>query len=173
MGRKILDFIGQYIIALISVIISGVLFWKFSPNTSVSITTFMWFVIPLGLCVVVAIPQLIKYWTLEDKNVIFPRLRTIVDDVLVFDESNLFSTQCVVTLFYMDEEIERTIGVGFVETVKSDNHYLQIRLLELKEEYDEKFLKKNKRHILIKPNCPYDLIRNNVEQKQFIGGNNE
>ena len=173
MGRKILDFIGQYIIALISVIISGVLFWNFSPDDTVSIKVFMWFVIPLGLCVVVGIPQLIKYWTLEDKNVTFPRLRTIVDDVLVFDESNLFSTQCVVTLFYMDEEIERTIGVGFVETVKSDNHYLQVRVLRIKDGYDETFLNKNKKHILIKPNCPYGLIQNNIEQNVIQEAPNE
>lgn len=115
----------------------------------------------------------VKYWTMENKNFIFPRLRIIVDDVLVFDESNLFSTRCVVTLFYMDEEIERTIGVGFVETVKSDNHYLQIRLLELQEGYDEKFLNKNKKHILIKPNCPYELLQNSVNHNQSTGGNNE
>ncbi len=173
MGRKILDFIGQYIIALISVIISGVLFWKFPPNTSVSITTFMWFVIPLGLCVAVTIPQLIKYWTIEDKNVVFPKLKTIVGQVLVFEASELFSPQCVVTLFYIDEEIERTIGVGFVETVKSDNNYIQVRLLEIQEGYDEKFLSKNKKYILIKPNCSYDLIRSNIEQNILQEAPNE
>lgn len=172
MGKKILDFIGQYIIALIGIVISSVLFWKFSPDDTISITTFMWIVITLGICVAVAIPQLIEYWTIGNKEVSFPKLKAIIDDVLVFDASTLFSTQCVVTLFYIDE-LERQIGYGFVETVKSDNHYLQVRVLRIQEGIDEKFLHKNKNHILIKPNCPYELIQKNIPQNTIQEKTNE
>ncbi len=172
MGKKILEFIGQYAIALIGVFISSVLFWNFSPDDTISITTFMCFVIPLGLCVAVAIPQLIEYWTAENREVSFPKLKTIIDNVLIFEASTLFSTQCVVTLFYIDE-LERQIGYGFVETVKSDNHCLQVRVLGIQERFDEKFLHKNKSHILIKPNCPYELIQTNIQQNTLQENVNE
>lgn len=162
MGRKILDFLAQYIIALISVIITGILFWAFSPEDTVSIKIFMWCVIPLGLCVAISIPQLVKYWTVEDKNFVFPKLKTIVDQVMVFEASDLFSYQCVVTLFYIDDEIERQIGYGYVENIKSDNRCLQIRLLDIEENYNTTFLLKNKKHVAVKPNCPYELIQKNV-----------
>lgn len=159
MERKILDFIGQYIIALISVIISGVLFWNFSPDDTVSIKLFMWFVIPLGLCVVVGIPQLIKYWSAEkEASIDLPHLILIKDNRYIFSPSELFSFQAAVSL-YVKDDVERYIGYGKVESVISNSKNLQVIIEDLENDYTMDFLTKNKKNIILKPTIPFEQIQ--------------
>ncbi len=157
MGRKILDFLAQYIIALISVIITGILFWAFSPEDTVSITVFMSCVIPLGIYVIVTIPKQIEYWNANNKEINFPHLMMVKEKRYIFEPSELFSHQAAVSL-YIKDEIERYIGYGRIETVISHSNNLQVVISEIEEHYSDNFLIKNKKNIIIKPTIPYQEI---------------
>ena len=134
--NKILNFIGQYVSSLIGIAIGSVLLWVYQPSDSISAKLFMLFVIPLGLYAILTMPYLIKYWLDTDKKVKLPKLKIIQDDICMFDASDLFSSGCFVSIFYMDD-YEKIIGYGKVDTIKSDNGMLQVTVSEFIERDDE------------------------------------
>lgn len=155
MAEKILRFLSQYIVALISVIVTGILFWKLSPEDTISAEVFVYTIVPLGLYMIVTFPQQIKYWSKQDLGRELPKLKAIKDDICLFSSSDLFSTGCFVSIFYLDD-YEKMIGYGKVETVKSDNGMLQIIVSEFNDGYDFEFMSKNRKNIILKPTCPYE-----------------
>lgn len=162
MAEKILRFLSQYIVALISVIVTGILFWKLSPEDTISAEVFVYTIVPLGLYMIVTFPQQIKYWSKQDLGRELPKLKAIKDDICLFSSSDLFSTGCFVSIFYLDD-YEKMIGYGKVETVKSDNGMLQIIVSEFNDGYDFEFMSKNRKNIILKPTCPYEKIMTLVE----------
>lgn len=162
MAEKILKFLSQYIVALISVVVTGILFWKLSPEDTISAEVFVYIVVPLCLYVIVTFPQQIKYWSKQDLDRELPKLKAIKDGICLFGASDLFSTGCFVSIFYLDD-YEKMIGYGKVETIKSDNGMLQIIVSEFNDGYDFEFMSKNRKNIILKPTCPYEKIMALVE----------
>ena len=157
MGEKILEFLSQYIIALISVTITGVLFWAFSPDDTVSIKVFMCFVIPLGLYAIITIPQQVNFWYTDNTVINLPHLKLIKDNRHIFEPSELFSSQAAVSL-YIKDDIERYIGFGKIETIISQSNNLQVVISEIEKQYTDDFLIKNRKNIILKPTIPYQEI---------------
>lgn len=169
--NKMLDFIGQYVSSLIGIAIGSVLLWVYQPSDSISAKLFMLFVIPLGLYTILTIPYLIKYWLDTDKNVKLPKLKIVQDGICMFDASDLFSSGCFVSIFYVDD-YEKMIGYGKVDTIKSDNGILQVTVSEFGQGYDYQFMLKNRKNIVLKPTCPFEKIMMLME-KLSQGENNE
>ena len=163
MGKKILDFLMEYIISMISIIITSVLFWNFSPKDTISIKTFMLFVIPLGLYFIITIPQQKKYWCVTDKNIKLPKLKYVEGEICLFEASDLFSIGCFVSIFYMNK-FEKFIGYGKVETIKSDNKMLQIVIIKFVQNYNYKFMNKKRKNIILKPTCPIGYMLDILKQ---------
>lgn len=171
MEKKILDFLSQYITTVISVIITSILFWAFSPNDTVSIKVFIGCVIPLGIYAIITIPQQMKYWYMSDRDVKLSKLKFIQDEICMFDASDLFSIGCFVSIFYM-EDYEKMIGYGKVDTIKSDNGMLQVTISEFMPNYDYQFMREHRKNIVLKPTCPFEKIMMIVE-KLNQGENND
>ena len=147
MAEKILKFLSQYIVALISVVVTGILFWQLSPEDTISAEVFVYIVVPLCLYVIVTFPQQIKYWSKQDLDRELPKLKAIKDGICLFGAS----------------DYEKMIGYGKVETIKSDNGMLQIIVSEFNDGYDFEFMSKNRKNIILKPTCPYEKIMALVE----------
>lgn len=157
MSEKILNFLSQYFISAISIALTGVLFWAFSPDDSISVKTFMWYVIPLGLYAIIAIPQQFKYWEKAHEVQELPTLKIIKDGICIFTPSSLFSQGCFVSVFYLDE-YEKMIGYGKVDTIIHETKLLQVSISEFNENYNLEFMTKNRKNIILKPTCPFEKI---------------
>ena len=100
-------------------------FWIFSPDDSISLK---WALSVLALLLILlAFSGRIAYQYFQKAQNILPKLilvKTIenMGVICLFEPSQLYSHNAIVSLFFDDEGYERLIGLGYVFNVQEDKH---------------------------------------------------
>lgn len=133
--------------------------WVLSPNDSISLK---WALSVLAiLLILLAFSGRIAYQYYQRAQNILPKLIRIVPDnmgvICLFEPSELYSHNALVSLFFNDEDYERLIGLGYVFNVQDDKN-IQILITEWipgQEEIKDKLEANNAQvleKIIAKPN---------------------
>ena len=156
---KIKKFFG--IPAVILSLILGLLFWYFKPELMISFGV----VLPIFLVLVImTIPliDLLFYLYFQNKNKRLPKVLASTkypngDTVLLLTESNLFTNNSIVSIYYNEDDFEYLIGFGTVINVQ-ENGKIQVGIYSTLDGFNEQFEKidnNDKTYIdklVIKPN---------------------
>lgn len=107
----------------VSIVVS-LIFWIFSPDDSISLK---WALSVLALLLILlAFSGRIAYQYCQRAQNILPKLIRIVPDnmgvICLFEPSELYSHNALVSLFFNDEDYERLIGLGYVYNVQDDKN---------------------------------------------------
>ena len=107
----------------VSIVVS-LIFWIFSPDDSISLK---WALSVLALLLILlAFSGRIAYQYYQRAQNILPKLIRIVPDsmgvICLFEPSELYSHNALVSLFFNDEDYERLIGLGYVYNVQDDKN---------------------------------------------------
>ena len=105
-------------------IVASLAFWIFSPDDSISLK---WALSVLALLLILlAFSGRIAYQYFQKAQNILPKLilvKTIETRIIcIFEPSELYSHNAIVSLFLDDEGYERLIGLGYVFNVQEDKH---------------------------------------------------
>ena len=139
--------------------------WILSPNDSISLK---WALSVLALLLILlAFSVRIAYQYYQRAENILPKLIRIVSDnmgvICLFEPSELYSHNALVSLFFNDEDYERLIGLGYVFNVQDDKN-IQILITQWipgQEEIKDK-LENNNAQVLKKI-----IAKPNVNQEYF------
>ena len=140
--------------------------WIFSPDDSISLKLAL-SVLAL-LLILLAFSGRIAYQYYQRAQNILPKLilvKTIETRVIcIFEPSELYSNNAIVSLFFDDEGYERLIGLGYVFNVQEDKH-IQILITQWipgQEEIKDK-LEDNNAQVLEKVIAKPNVNRSYVE----------
>ncbi len=133
--------------------------WILSPNDSISLK---WALAVLALLLILLVfSGRIAYQYYQRAQNILPKLIRIVPDnmgvICLFEPSELYSHNALVSLFFNDEDYERLIGLGYVFNVQDDKN-IQILITQWipgQEEIKDKLEANNAQvleKIIAKPN---------------------
>ena len=108
----------------VSIVVS-LIFWIFSPDDSISLKLAL-SVLAL-LLILLSFSGRIAYQYYQRTQNILPKLilvKTIENRgvICIFQPSELYSNNAIVSLFFDDEGYERLIGLGYVFNVQEDKH---------------------------------------------------
>ncbi len=148
--------IFEFFYALITVLGISFAFWYFEKDDTINVTTFFIWLFPMMFTILFLLQNIIIMVKI-DRKVLLPKLKAIQSERLIFDNSDLFSYDTLVSL-YLVEEIEEFIGYGYVEIITQKNK-LQISILGLKDGITEEDLKRNKNRIILKPSIPHEIYK--------------
>lgn len=145
----------ELFVLTIPILISLYLTWYPLSNVdNISSRIYITIIIVLFLIVAIVVKLLITTINIvNQKQILLPRLRTVQNNRLVFDPSEIFSSQAVVSIYYKDE-IEQYIGNGWIESVISGTKYLQVIVDDYVENWDKTKVLQNKGKIILKPSLP-------------------
>ncbi|MBE7707133.1 MAG: hypothetical protein E7Z88_00325 [Cyanobacteria bacterium SIG27] len=161
---------NNIVLEIISILISSTIVsftcWYYTPDSVIPAKIFL----PILITILIILYGVIKYcFYLQEKistlNAFsIPKLKTVENDVFIFSPSELFATNSVASIWFIDD-IEKNIGYGYVETVNSKK-YLQVKINYYCKGYNSNFIKKNKNKIILKPTILADAVTLNLSQKE-------
>ncbi len=154
----------EIILEIISILVSsGIIsfvFWVYTPESTVSAKVFL----PIVIFCSVFLYGCIKYsFHLQNKLkkqtlLILPKLKAIQRQKLIFEPSELFHMNTVVSLFYKDIG-EFFIGYGVVETILTDTKSLQVSVKEyISDDWTNEKVFEKKNNIVLKPSFPLEYL---------------
>ncbi len=170
MWKRIIDncitHIWEWIVLVIPTGLSIFLAWY--PETKInqiSIRVWITLCILLFLTMVILVKALITTVSIAKEAITaLPQLKLIEEDVLIFSPSELFATNSIVSIWYIDS-IERIVGYGIIETVNSQK-YLQVKIEQWLGDYNTDFIRRNKNKIVLKPTILSNAITIASTQKE-------
>lgn len=162
MWKRIIDncitHIWEWFVLLVPTLISIILTWYPFNNSYISSKIFVTIIIILFITLAFVVKLLITIVNIISINYVgLPKLKTIHQNYLIFEPSELFASQMVVSLYYKNT-VEQFIGYGTIDTVTSDKKMIQVVITEYMANWDEKLVKRNKDKIILKPSIPKYIL---------------
>ena len=159
----------RFLLGCVVSVVLPLILWRLSPNDSISLK---WALPVLALLLILlAFSVRIAYQYYQRAENILPKLIRIVPDnmgvICLFEPSELYSHNALVSLFFNHEDYERLIGLGYVFNVQDDKN-IQILITQWipgQEEIKDK-LENNNAQVLEKIIAKPNVSRSHFE---FLG----
>lgn len=151
--------IFEIIALIVTSAVTSIIFWLVTPDKMIAAKN----IIPILIIILIILYGAIKYiFQLKDElnnanQIKLPKLKTIQQGYLIFEPSELFASQMVVSLYYKNA-IEQFIGYGTIDTVTTDKKMIQVVIVEYVPDWNETKAKKNKDKIILKPTIPKYIL---------------
>lgn len=140
------------------------------PQSEVKEKWYLIFIFLILTMLVYMIKLFFNALTLIDiKKLTLPKLKLIKNDYYIFEPSELYSSQMLVSLYYSCNDLEKVIGYGVIETVISNTKNLQVKIIKFQgEDINKDYCLKNKTNIILKPSVPFELVQEINLKKETI-----
>lgn len=136
------------------------MFWFYQPNDKIDSKYVLVVVGPLIILVVI-LAKLFFTNLLNEKQSDLPKIISIDNMALVLEPNEYFAQDIYVCLYFADDDFEKCIGYGYVETIQTKNKNIQIKVEQVEENYKKYLNNKNRNKIFVKP-CITRQIYNNL-----------
>lgn len=150
--------VWEWFVLLIPTLISIILTWYSFDNPYISTKILITIIIMLFITLAFIFKLLITTINIVSVNYIsLPKLVTIQQGYLIFEPSELFASQMVVSLYYKDS-VEQFMGYGIIDTVTTDKKMIQVVIVEYVADWNQARIKKYKDKIILKPSIPKYIL---------------
>jgi len=167
-----INHIFDWIILFCSVVVPIIITCFGLPQSEIKEKVYLIIIFILITLILYSIKLFINMLTIVDtKKFKLPKLKIIKDNYYIFEPSELYSSQMLVSLYYSGNDLEKLIGYGIIETVISQTKNLQVRIIKFEgENINNSYCLSNKDNIILKPSVPYDLIQGITIKKENENG---
>lgn len=154
------NFIEDFLEYLIISVIIGCLFWMCPLGIKTPSIVF----VPLfSFLLIIILAQFKHILRLEDKKitlVISPKIRAINEEqgLILANYSELYTLDSYVSFYYNDGEFNIFIGIGLVDSIDKEENKLQIKIMNIRQDYLEKLMNRNLKNIKIRPFANFKSI---------------
>lgn len=156
--EKLVKATFEYLSFIITTIGFGVILWIYPSDFKVSIVLFVIVTFPLSIFTLMLLRYIfIDMLKNKDSANKLPCLKLVSDDRYIFEPSQLFASQSLVSIYHIDE-IESCVGYGYIETVMSNTNNLQVIIYGFTGGYDAEKIKSNKKQIILKPSITKSMM---------------
>ncbi len=157
--KKLVNIIFNYITDIIYIFCTVVLLWIYQPNYKIEIKYLVMILIPLAIITVTSTKYILKR-LIEEKQGVLPKIRSINDASLVLEPNEFFAQDSFVCLYLFENEFERYVGYGYVETIQTNSKNIQIKIESIEKNYKKYLNDKYRNKIFVKPGINRQIIIN-------------